>query len=106
MRMTVGLLLRIVFVLGIMAVIQRGVEAYGGPPYVTLVAWLAVFVLMFAPRGPSVVPLMDDDRIDCPACGGHGFLLGADDTEIACEQCDGSGKVPVEMAETPERWGW
>lgn len=33
---------------------------------------------------------MNDDMIDCPACGGFGFT-GDDDS--TCKQCDGIGEI-------------
>jgi hypothetical protein len=98
--MTAGLLLRIVVVLGLMALIAVGNAANDGPPIITLVAMLVVLALVLGRREHSGVPLMDDYLVDCPVCDGHGYLLDDDDSEIECEQCDGSGKVLAERGET------
>jgi hypothetical protein len=33
--------------------------------------------------------------MDCPVCGGDGFVECDDGSEVQCEQCDGTGKVPA-----------
>ena len=41
---------------------------------------------------------MTDDAIetmDCPVCGGDGFVERDDGSEVQCTQCDGTGKVPA-----------
>ena len=43
---------------------------------------------------------MTDDLIDCPICGGLGYLPRDDGSEIQCKQCDGTGKVPAAEVET------
>jgi DnaJ-class molecular chaperone len=40
-------------------------------------------------------PLMSDELIDCPVCDGLGYIACDDGSEIQCEQCDGTGKVPA-----------
>jgi DnaJ-class molecular chaperone len=42
--------------------------------------------------------MMTDDAsgtMECPVCGGDGFIACDDGSEVLCEQCDGTGKVPV-----------
>jgi hypothetical protein len=84
---------RIVVVLSLMAIGALVVAATGAPPVAILMAWLFVLMVALAPRQDSGAPLTDDDRIDCPVCDGHGYLLDDDDSEVECEQCGGSGKV-------------
>jgi hypothetical protein len=44
---------------------------------------------------------MPDEFMVCPVCDGLGYLACDDSSEIQCEYCDGTGKVPAEKAETP-----
>jgi hypothetical protein len=44
---------------------------------------------------------MPDDLMDCLVCDGLGYLQCDDSSEIQCEYCNGTGKVPAAKAETP-----
>ena len=35
------------------------------------------------------------DTMDCPVCGGDGFLACDDGSEVQCDRCNGTGRVPV-----------
>ena len=42
---------------------------------------------------------MTDDAIetmDCPVCAGDGFIECDDGSEVQCDHCNGTGRVPVE----------
>jgi hypothetical protein len=42
---------------------------------------------------------MTDDAAEstnCPVCGGVGFLACDDGSEVQCEHCNGTGRVPTE----------
>jgi hypothetical protein len=47
--------------------------------------------------------LVSDDLFDCPICDGLGYLACDDSSEIQCESCNGTGKVPAAKAETSAR---
>jgi DnaJ-class molecular chaperone len=37
-----------------------------------------------------------DDLVPCPVCDGRGYLECEDTSEIQCERCGGTGRVPAE----------
>jgi DnaJ-class molecular chaperone len=42
---------------------------------------------------------MTDDvseTMDCPVCGGDGFMACDDGSEVQCDRCNGTGQVPIE----------
>ena len=42
---------------------------------------------------------MTDDAMetmDCPVCGGDGFVECDDGSEVQCDRCHGTGRVPIE----------
>ena len=42
---------------------------------------------------------MTDDAMetmDCPVCGGDGFIECDDGSEVQCDRCNGTGRVPIE----------
>ena len=42
---------------------------------------------------------MTDDAsetMDCPVCGGDGFIECDDGSEVQCDRCTGTGQVPIE----------
>jgi hypothetical protein len=44
---------------------------------------------------------MTDDaseRMDCPVCGGDGFMACDDGSEVQCDRGNGTGQVPIEGA--------
>ena len=36
------------------------------------------------------------DTIACPVCGGDGFIECDDGSEVQCDRCNGTGRVPIE----------
>ena len=35
------------------------------------------------------------ETMDCPVCGGDGFIACDDGSEVQCERCNGTGRVPI-----------
>ena len=36
------------------------------------------------------------DTITCPVCGGDGFIECDDGSEVQCDRCNGTGRVPID----------
>jgi len=45
---------------------------------------------------------MTDDTIDCPVCGGDGFVECDDGSEVQCDRCAGTGRLAIEGDELRE----
>ena len=36
------------------------------------------------------------ETMGCPVCGGDGFIECDDGSEVQCDRCNGTGRVPIE----------